>query len=64
MKGSGITCCNGCTERHKLCHSTCKEYAEEKAENGRKREEHRKFNRAVLDYRYEKNSKIKRKLKR
>lgn len=63
MISGGIKCCYGCAIRSKGCHAVCEEYAAEKAENDKKREERRKYNRTVLDSRYEKNAKIKRKIK-
>lgn len=31
-----ITCCNKCVKRHELCHSTCSEYIQQKAEHDKK----------------------------
>lgn len=63
MTNGGIKCCYGCGVRSKGCHAVCDKYATEKAENDKRRDERQKYNRAVLDYRYEKKFKIQKMLK-
>ena len=38
----GITCCHNCQERQLGCHSTCKKYISEKAEDEKRKEKIRK----------------------
>lgn len=60
-----IRCCYKCTDkRHAGCHATCKEYADEKAENDRDREERYKQNCAIRSYYKDRNTKIKRKMQK
>lgn len=55
-----IKCCKDCEERYLGCHSKCEQYKAEKA----KREEEMKGwhnGRVMFEYRFDKNTKIKRK---
>ena len=58
-----IKCCKDCEERHLMCHSECERYNTEKAEQAeRKKGWHN--GRVMFEYRFDKNTKIKRKMKR
>lgn len=56
-----IKCCKGCEERQLGCHSECERYLTEKANNG-KDEKAWHNGRIMHEYRYDKNTKIKRKM--
>lgn len=60
-----IRCCYKCTDkRHVGCHATCEEYATEKAEHDREREERHNRTHVMYEYRRDKNTKIKRKMQK
>ena len=63
MNNGVLKCCFGCTKRYAQCHATCEEYARQKAENDRVREERYKGVSVMYGYRREKDDKIKRKMK-
>lgn len=58
-----ISCCKDCEERHPLCHSECERYITEKAQRGKNEKEWRN-GRIMYEYRFDKNTRIKRKMKR
>ena len=62
MSSVVIKCCFGCGKRSVGCHATCEEYATEKAEHDKKREERYNGVQVMYGYRREKDSKIKRKM--
>jgi hypothetical protein len=58
-----IKCCKDCEERHLNCHSECERYLTEKAGN-RKDEKEWRNGRIMFEYRFDKDTKIKRKNRR
>lgn len=38
LRNNAITCCYGCKDRQMGCHSTCKQYLEEKSKHDTERE--------------------------
>lgn len=54
-----IKCCKDCEERHPLCHSECERYNAEKAEQAERMKDWHN-GRVCFEYRFDKDSKIKR----
>lgn len=57
-----IKCCRDCKERHHLCHSECERYIAEKNQNAKTMAEWRN-GRVLHEYRFDKATKIMRKMR-